>query len=404
VGSELSFTYSVTWNEVGLSYPDRAAKLSDPGFFRAPVHFYAALNTGLLDLLLVILVAILMTRIVARDYNRLIQEAAFDGFDVDLASEQGWKALHGDVFRPPVNLGFLSVFGGTGVHLFSAVLSYSAVFQLNRPLLHDSSFTIAIIAYILTAPLGGFFAVALGRAFGYARWLRLAFGESMLFPGFLFIVYTLTSLLGSSSGSSRTFSVFFLIVMTVIDLTLLLPLSAIGGIIAIKVRLFAGNKCEVAFVPRAIPSYPWYLKQPVLGAVVGLICTGAVMIEVYYALTTLWLYTGLYVWSYFIAGVLSLGIVAGTTTILAIYLLLQNEVHHWQWPSFIAPGFTGLYVFGYSLYFMCARTKVSGVFQIAYFVGYSAVLSAAVAGLAGGVGFTATNIFVHKIFSNLKLD
>lgn len=36
--------------------------------------------------------------------------------------ESGWKLVHGDVFRPPVNLSLLSAVVGTGAQLATLVL------------------------------------------------------------------------------------------------------------------------------------------------------------------------------------------------------------------------------------------------------------------------------------------
>jgi hypothetical protein len=189
-----------------------------------------------------------------------------------------------------------------------------------------------------------------------------------------------------------------------VQICVVLPLAVIGAVVAVKLKLFEGAKCEVAILPRYIPQYPWYLRLPALGCAVGGVCFCSIIIELYYVLTSLWQYTGLYVWSYFFASVVLLVGVAGCATSLAVYSLLQNEVHHWQWASFMAPATTGLYVFAYSLFFFVTKTKFVGTYQTVYYLMHMCEVSLFVALLAGGAGLLAATAFVHKIFTDLKLD
>jgi hypothetical protein len=128
------------------------------------------------------------------------------------------------------------------------------------------------------------------------------------------------------------------------------------------------------------------------------------MIELYYILTALWQYAGLYLWGYFAFGVFALCVVAGCTTIVTVYWLLQSEVHFWQWPAFLSPAATGVFVFVYSVHFLITKTRINGLYQTVYFVMYMAECSLLVGLLAGGTGLFAANAFVHKIFTDLKLD
>jgi hypothetical protein len=218
------------------------------------------------------------------------------------------------------------------------------------------------------------------------------------------VVYLVTATLGSSVGSARSFGFSPIVILAAVQFVIVLPLSIVSGLLSVKLKLFEGPKCDVGLVPRYIGRHPWYLGQPFLSLVVGGVTFLSVLIELYYILTALWQYAGLYVWGYFAFSVFALCSVAGCTTVLAIYWLLQNEIHFWQWPAFLSPAATGLFVFAYSAYFLMANTHINGLFQTVYFLLYMGEFSALVGLLAGASGLFAANAFVHKIFTDLKLD
>ena len=109
ITSSTTITYSVVWKKTDRKFNDRISAYKNDDFFKNPIHKYAIINSGLLCFLLVLLVILLNNNIMGRDYKQIAQEAAFDGFEAEINTEKGWKALHGDVFRPPKHLSFLSI-------------------------------------------------------------------------------------------------------------------------------------------------------------------------------------------------------------------------------------------------------------------------------------------------------
>jgi len=62
-------------------------------------------------LFLSVMVAMIMLRTLYRDISKYNQLESQE----EAQEESGWKLLHGDVFRPPVNVDLLCVYVGTGV-------------------------------------------------------------------------------------------------------------------------------------------------------------------------------------------------------------------------------------------------------------------------------------------------
>lgn len=394
-----TISYSVAWKKTERKYSDRGLAYSNDAFFKNPIHKYSLINSCLLSFLLILLVALLFNNIMGRDYNHQAQEAAFDGFEAEVNTEKGWKALHGDVFRPPKQLSFLSMICGSGVHFFIFITIFT-IFHFKN---NNSLFSFGIFIYIITSPFSGFAAVSFGRVFEVTKWLRLAFGSAFVMPTVYLLLLILRWIVSKGPGLSYSISIYYIII-SFIFFVIILPLSGLGGYIAIKLKLFEMSKCEVSLVPRQIIRQPFYLTPRFLEAAAGLVCTSSIIIEIYYILSSMFHTVGNYMWSYLVISLILFTIVVGCSSILSNYLILQSENHHWQWPAFLAPASTGFYVFVYSVYYLFTKTNIHGVTLIILYLIYTASFSFVVAILAGGIGYFACNIFVHKIFANLKLD
>ena len=91
-------------------------------------------------------------------------------------------------------------------------------------------------------------------------------------------------------------------------------------------------------IPRQIPPQPWYM-HPVFAALAGgVLPFGAVFIELFFILTSMWLHQ-----VYYIFGILSLVYVILLVTqreiaVVLCYFQLCAEDYHWWWRSFFASG------------------------------------------------------------------
>ncbi|GER37823.1 transmembrane 9 superfamily protein member [Striga asiatica] len=88
-----------------------------------------------------------------------------------------------------------------------------------------------------------------------------------------------------------------------------------------------------------------------------------------------------YVYGFMLLVFVILIIVTICVTIVGTYFLLNAENYHWQWTSFFSAASTALYVYLYSIYYYHAKTKMSGA-----------------------VGYLGSNLFVRRIYRNIKCD
>ncbi|KAF7834868.1 RNA polymerase II C-terminal domain phosphatase-like 2 isoform X2 [Senna tora] len=78
-----------------------------------------------------------------------------------------------------------------------------------------------------------------------------------------------------------------------------------------------------------------------------------------------------------------------------------REIPHLPW-SFICGGSTGLFIYGYCLYYYHARPDMYGFMQTSFFFGYMACICYGFFLMLGTTGFHASLIFVRHIYLSIK--
>ena len=139
-----------------------------------------------------------------------------------------------------------------------------------------------------------------------------------------------------------------------------------------------------------------------------------------------------YVYGFMLLVFVILIIVTVCVTIVGTYFLLNAENYHWQWTSFFSAASTALYVFVYSVYYYYVKTKMSGFFQTSFYFGYTLMFCLGLGILcgkfpspalrfpahthnndprllirlriSGAVGYLGSNLFVRRIYRNIKCD
>ncbi|KAL0341892.1 UNVERIFIED_CONTAM: Transmembrane 9 superfamily member 7 [Sesamum calycinum] len=111
-GKEVIFSYDVTFKESDIKWASRwdtYLLMNDD-----QIHWFSIINSLMIVLFLSGMVAMIMMRTLYRDIANYNQLETQD----EAQEETGWKLVHGDVFRPPLNSGLLCVYVGTGVQIF----------------------------------------------------------------------------------------------------------------------------------------------------------------------------------------------------------------------------------------------------------------------------------------------
>jgi hypothetical protein len=115
----------------------------------------------------------------------------------------------------------------------------------------------------------------------------------------------------------------------------------------------------VKSIPRPIPACAWYASPPAVALLGGLLPFGSIFIELYFTLTSLWGYKIAYLYGFILLVLLILLVVSLCVAVVGTYFLLNAENWQWQWTSFACTASTGVYVFGYAIYYFLFKTKMT---------------------------------------------
>lgn len=122
-GRTLKFTYSVHWKTSAKPFENRFDRYLEDEFFEHQIHWFSVFNSFMMVVFLCGLVGLLLLRTLRHDLARYESEDLNDLEAMHgIGDDSGWKQIHGDVFRAPVNLVFFSALLGTGWQLLALAL------------------------------------------------------------------------------------------------------------------------------------------------------------------------------------------------------------------------------------------------------------------------------------------
>ncbi|KAI9103631.1 hypothetical protein K1719_023254 [Acacia pycnantha] len=355
----LDMTYSVKWEPTNVTFGRRFDVYLDYPFFEHQIHWFSIFNSFMMVIFLTGLVSMILMRTLRNDYAKYAREDDdLETLERDVSEESGWKLVHGDVFRPPRNLVILSAVVGTGAQLALLVLLVILLAIVGMLYVGRGAIvTTFIVCYALTSFISGYVSGGMYSRHGGKSWIKSMILTASLFP-----------FVGRNwSGAPN-------------------------------------NPCRVKTIPRPIPEKKWYLTPSVVSLMGGLLPFGSIFIEMYFVFTSFWNYKVYYVYGFMLLVFLILVIVTVCVTIVGTYFLLNAENYHWQWTSFFSAASTAVYVYLYSIYYFYVKTKMSGFFQTSFYFGYTLMFCLGLGILCGAVGYLGSNLFVRRIYRNIKCD
>ena len=136
----------------------------------------------------------------------------------------------------------------------------------------------------------------------------------------------------------------------------------------------------------------------------GVLPFGAVFIELFFILSSIWLHQFYYVFGFLLLVLMILIITCAEISIVMCYFQLCAEDYHWWWRAFLTSGSSAGYMFAYSIFYFYTKLEITKpVSAVIYFCNMwvGAVMFFL---LTGTIGFYACYWFVFKIFSSIKVD
>eukprot|EP00939_MAST-03C_sp_MAST-3C-sp1_P002715 g2715.t1 len=406
---EVVWTYDIQWEPSEIRWASRwDIYLSMDHRYSDQVHWFSIINSVLIIFLLTGMVAFILVRALRKDvmyYNRVLT----DEERAEEKEESGWKLVHGDVFRPPVHFPMLfSVLVGTSTQVLGmtcVTLVFAALGFLSPA--NRGSLMIAVISlFVLMGSAAGYTASRMYKNFGGKEWQRCILLTAFLFPGGTFVMFFIVNFAIWYTGSSGYVDFVSLLSLVALWFGISVPLTFLGAYFG-----FRKPRAEVATAvspyPRAIPSVPWFLRPRVTIPIGGILPFGAVFVEMYFILTSLWNDQFYYVYGFLVMVFAILMITCAELTIVMVYFQLCAEDYRWWWRSFVTSGCCAFYMFLYCCYYFyqwySKMQVVLFVTGLEYFV-YMWMASVGLFLVTGVVGFISTYAFVHTIYGALKVD
>jgi len=396
---EIIFTYDVNFEESDI----KRASRWDTHLKTPDEHWFNIGNSLMTVLFLSVMVALIMLRTLNRDismYNQLEnQEEAQD------QEESGWKLLHGDVFRPPVNADLLCVYVGTGVQIFGTLLVtlLIAILGLLSPSNGGGFMTAMLLPWVFMGLFAGYSTARLYKMLGGSEWKKVSIMTALVVPGAVFLIlFTLNILLWVEKSSGAVpFTTMFALVFLWLGVSL--PLTFIGSFLGFN-KPVIDNPVRTNKIPRPIPEQPWYMNPAVSVLIGGILPFGAVFMELFYILTAIWIHQFYYAFGIAFLVFIILIVTCADISIVLCYFQLCNEDHRWWWRSYLTSGSSALYMFMYTTFYFFTKLQITKAAPGMLYFGYMFILSYAFFVLTGTIGFYACLWFTRLIYSSVKID
>lgn len=379
--SRVTWTYRVYWQPSATPFATRWDKYLH--VFAPRIHWFSLGNSAVIVAFLTVVVSAILNRTLKKDiarYNRLDQFALDDlngdGGEDGVQEDSGWKLVHGDVFRPPKNALLLSIFVGNGSQLFAMVgftIVIAAVGFLS-PSNRGALGSVMILLYTIFGFLGGYISSRVYKAFRGDKWKQLFIFTPLLVPVIVFGTFFLLNLFVWARQSSGAVPFTTMLVIVGIWFVISVPLSIAGSWFGFKQGL-PEPPVRTNQIPRQIPPSSGYLRIVPSMLLVGALPFGAIFVELYFIMSSLWSSRIYYMFGFLFLCFGLMSVTSAAVTILMIYFILCAENYHWQWRAFASSGASAGYVFAYSLLYWARSISFSSLTGGLLFLAYSLLIS-----------------------------
>ncbi|KAK8801937.1 hypothetical protein WA158_006332 [Blastocystis sp. Blastoise] len=390
------FTYSVTWVPTDLQWSARFDNLlnHDPSKQNNKVHWFSIINSMLIVVFLTGMVGLILLRTLYQDFARYNRLAV----DEDLESERedsGWKMLHADVFRAPEsNPMLLTVTIGSGLQVCMMIFItlILALCGFSNPEHRGTMLNIILFSYILLGYFAGYISARFYKTFNGKSFKKNVLLTAILYPSIIFITFLGMNGFFFYVESSAYIPFGTLLTVLFLWLCINIPLVFFGAYKGYKLEPIEAPVATSA-IPREIPRQPWYLSPVILYLIGGIVPFGVIFVELYFFLSAIWMGHYYYLFGFLLLVIMILALSTVEISIVITYSLLCAENYHWWWKSIMAPGFSSVYIFCFSIYYFFTSFKI-----------YIFILSVIFFLFTGFIGFIASWLFVMAIFGAVKVD
>jgi len=396
---EIIYTYDVKWEKSDTRWSHRW-DVYLKGNPDDEIHYFAIVNSLMIVLFLSGVVAMIMFRTLHKDISSYNEMQTLE----EAQEESGWKLVHGDIFRPPSTLPMvLAVLAGTGLQIMAMLVCtmICALFGLTSPSNRGGLVTTLLLLYVFMGSVAGYASARVYRLFNGKQWKQSTLLTATLYPGSMGLIFLAINTFVAIHGSSTASPLTTLLALIMLWFGVSTPLVFIGS--------YFGFRKENIEVPvrtnqicRHIPEQVWYTHPAFAIALGGVLPFGAVVIELYFIMSAMWLHQLYVVFGFLFIVLLILIITCAEITIVMCYFQLCNEDYRWWWRSFLSSGSSGGYLLLYSAWYYFSKLKIEGLVPTVLYFAYMSMAALTFTVLTGSIGFFACLWFTRRIYSAIK--
>jgi len=205
----------------------------------------------------------------------------------------------------------------------------------------------------------------------------------LIFLIFLFLNFFL---IGTHSSGAVPFGT--MVALVALWFLISVPLCVVGAYFGFKAERIE-NPVRTNQIPRQIPDQPFWLRPVPSVLMGGVLPFGAIFIELYFILNSIWYHRIYYVFGFLflVFGVLIL--TASQVTVLMAYFHLCAEDYRWWWRAFFTSGGAAVYVFAYSVLYWATKLKLTSFVSTVLYFGWTSVMCILFFVLSGFIGWVA---------------
>jgi transmembrane 9 superfamily protein 2/4 len=396
------YTYSVTWQYS----PIRWASRWDSYFMMTDdqIHWFSIVNSVFIVFFLSGIVGLILMRALHADFRRYNADAEEAE---EVLEETGWKLVHADVFRPPAYPMLLAVSVGSGVQTFAMAIitMVFAVLGFLSPANRGGLMTAMVTLLVIMGVFNGYYTARVYKMFKGIHWKKCIIMAILLYPGIAFSIFFILNLMLLSAGSSGAVHTLTLLELFGLWFGVSVPLICVGAFFGFKKPITAEPpNVRVNQIPRQIPEQVWYMRTGPAVLMGGILPFGAILIELFFIWTSIWLHQFYYLFSFLFIVFLILVITSAEITVVMCYFQLCTENYHWWWRAFLTPASASLYMFLFSMVYFFPKLQITKFVSFMLYFGYTAIICLEFFLLLGVIGFYAGYIFVYKIYNSIKVE
>ena len=358
-----------------------------------------------LSQIIVIGLAIIIIMVLIKNINADINIYNNKVINFEFVDYYTWKELSGDVFRAPLRRPMLlSAIIGNGVQLFCmmTITLFLGTIGFENPEKRANLLNIGIIFFCIMGLPGGYISAKIYQFFKGKYWLLNALLTSLIFPGTLFIGYSIVNIILAIEKSSAAANISDIISLFILWIFCTFPLILIGSFLGTKNRPIEAP-CKTNAVPSFVPDKPWYLHYKFMTFITGIIAFGTFFIELNYVMGSLWKHQ-----IYFLAVFLWISltlfiIICGEFAIIVVFWNLCYGDYNWWWKSFLIGASPVIYFVMFSVYYFF-NLQLRRLAAIVVYFGIMGLISAMALFISGSMSVLMTFIFVKFIYSKIKIN